>query len=273
LEIETIIVRTRGDRWAEKNDGTPAPGKGLFTAELEEALLAGEIDLAVHSLKDLPTALHPGLVIAAIPARGDARDALALKSGASLDDVPPGWTIATGSPRRRAQLLRARPDLAPPADIRGNIDSRLRKLRENSRWAGILLAQAGLDRLRPDLTGLSIIPLSLEVMLPAPGQGALALQTRADDARSREWLTAIHHDPTAREVEAERSFLDALGGGCSSPAGACATFDGKGCLRLRAIAWLDGESTAREGMLTGEPSDAAGLGIRLANTLRTHVPS
>jgi len=209
------IIKTQGDRLAE-DTGRPmdeALGKGLFTGELERALRSGEIDLAVHSLKDLPTGDAEGLVLAAIPKRADARDVLISRYASTLEGLPVGSTIATGSPRRSAQIRAVRKDLRT-VPIRGNIDTRLRKFREQNEWTGLILAAAGLERLKPDLSGLIVTPLPISVMLPAPGQGALALQTRADAEDIRELVRAIHHATTAFAVGAERAFLHALGGGC-----------------------------------------------------------
>ena len=208
-----VLIETRGDRTLD----TPLPeigGKGLFTLEIEDALRAGEIDLAVHSLKDLPTEPGPGIVIGAVPERVTVTDALISRSGATLLELPFGATIGTSSHRRAAQLRRARPDLRPES-IRGNIETRLRKTNDpNGPYDAAVLASAGLERL--DLLGAATEILSLDLMLPAPGQGALAVQCR-DDPESRALLAAID-DPAARlATSGERAFLAALGGGCSAP--------------------------------------------------------
>jgi hydroxymethylbilane synthase len=208
-----VLIETRGDRTLD----TPLPeigGTGLFTLEIEEALRAGTIDLAVHSLKDLPTDPIPGIVIGAIPERVDVRDVLISRSGASLLDLPEGALIGTSSHRRAAQLRRARPDLRTQS-IRGNIENRLRKtIDPNGPYDAVVLASAGLERLDMLETASEILPL--ELMLPAPGQGALAVQCR-DEPASRALLAAID-DPAARlATSAERAFLAGLGGGCSAP--------------------------------------------------------
>ena len=178
--FEIHIIKTEGDRLTEKGGKDAANlGKGLFTAELEKALLSKEIELAVHSLKDLPTESAEGLLLAAISKRADPSDVL-ITRGSDLDqELPNGALVATGSPRRAAQLRLVRDDLST-VEIRGNIDTRLRKFRETKEWSGLILAAAGLARLKPDLVGLTVTPLPFTQMLPAPGQGALALQTRKE---------------------------------------------------------------------------------------------
>jgi hydroxymethylbilane synthase len=223
-----VIIETKGDRTLD----LPLPGiggKGVFTLEIEEALRAGEIDLAVHSLKDLPTEPVPGIVIGAVPERVSVSDVLISRSGATLMDLPYGAVIGTSSHRRAAQLRRVRPDLRPQS-IRGNVDSRIRKtVDQNGPYDAAVLAAAGLERL--DLLGSAAETLSLELMLPAPGQGALGVQCR-DDAASLALLAAID-DPAARlATSAERAFLSGVGGGCSAPVASYGEFVG-GRMRLR----------------------------------------
>jgi len=207
------IIATRGDRTLDR----PLPeigGKGLFTLEIEEALRAGVIDLAVHSLKDLPVESSPGIRIGAVPERVAVADALVSRSGASLMELPQGAAIGTSSYRRAAQLLRARPDLRPTS-IRGNIDTRLRKTHDpNGQYDASVMAVAGLERL--DLLGAATEILPLDLMLPAPGQGALAVQSRDEpDACA---LLALIDDRDARLTTcAERAFLGELRAGCSAP--------------------------------------------------------
>lgn len=227
LTCQEEVIVTRGDKVLDK----PLPqigGKGLFTAELEEALRSGRLHAAVHSLKDLPTENPPGLVLGAIPRRADARDALVSKSGFSLDSLPTGAVVGTSSLRRAAQILALRPDLQIES-IRGNVETRLRKLMEGQ-YDAVVFAAAGLQRLGLDraLGGMMVL-LPLDVMLPAPGQGALAVQCRADDEETLRLLAAIHDEATAWAVTAERAFLDGLGGGCSVPVGAFGqlTVDGR----------------------------------------------
>jgi hydroxymethylbilane synthase len=237
----------------------------LFTKELESALLNGTIDLAVHSLKDLPTEDARGLRIGAIPRRADWRDVLVTKGAEGLEHLTEGSTVATGSPRRVKQLLRARPNLKV-SDIRGNIDTRLRKLRENDTWSGLVLAAAGLERLKPDLSGLTLHFLESGVMLPAPGQGALGLQIRADDTLTLERVQTVHDPVTAACVRAERAFLQGLGGGCSAPAGALALALSGTHLEMKAISWLPVGDDWVIGGGEGEASfnDAHEFGIALA---------
>jgi hydroxymethylbilane synthase len=263
--FEIHVIKTEGDRLADLSpvDGESL-GKGLFTGELERSLLDGKIDLAVHSLKDLPTTGAEGLMLAAIPKRSDARDVLITREDRLGQDLPYGAIIATGSPRRAAQLCLIREDLVT-VGIRGNIDTRLRKFRENAEWYGILLAAAGLERLKPDMAGLSEMILPYEQMLPAPGQGALALQTRKEKAEDIRHLVGAVHDPeTAAAVAAERMFLHALGGGCREPIAAYAEVLPDELLRLEGIAWLIGETKPRRGHLTRRLDQAEVLGVDLA---------
>lgn len=236
LGTKIVVFSTRGDQVLNM----PLPqvgGKGLFTAELEDALRRGEIDLAVHSLKDLPTEDAGGLIIGAIPARAPANDVLVSRQGHTLDTLPEGAVVGSSSHRRAGQLLNARPDLRI-ADIRGNVDTRVRKaLDALGPYDAIMLAQAGLDRLGHSEVISQILPF--DVMLPAPGQGALAVQCR-DEAASRELLAPLDHLATRCAVLAERAFLAALGGGCSVPVAAYGTVQGWE-LRLQGrIVSLDG---------------------------------
>jgi len=269
LACATEALVTAGDR--SQASGEPLPeigGKGLFTAELERALLAGEIDLAVHSLKDLPTDEAPGVAVGAVCARDDARDCLVSSDGSTLAGLPPGSVVGTSSLRRAAQLRALRPDLEIRS-IRGNVDTRVRKVREG-RYGAVVLGAAGVRRLA--LTGEVSEWLSPETMLPAPGQGALGVQCRAGDERVLTLLTAID-DPAARaETAAERTFLRELGGGCAAPVAAHARVvagsEGgaaapQGTLRVRMdglVAAVDGSEVVR---VTGEGS-AVELGERLA---------
>jgi hydroxymethylbilane synthase len=256
LRFETEIITTRGDRVLDR----PLPeigGKGLFTLELEQALLSGRVDLAVHSLKDLPTEDTPGLTVGGIPARADARDVWICPAGSALEDAPEGAVIGTSSLRRSAQLLAHRPDLEV-RPIRGNVDTRLRKAREGQ-YDAIVLAAAGLTRL--DLEDHITAYFPFDVMLPAPGQGALAVQCRTDDEATLEFLAAIEHVPTRRAAAAERAFLRALGGGCSLPAGAHATVSDE-LIYLTAVVLSPGGDHRID--VTGRDSDPIVLGTALA---------
>jgi len=279
-EFRLEVIKTGGDAWALQPPIDAPSGKGLFTREIEEALRAGTIDLAIHSLKDLPT-VDPsgeGLVLAAIPERGDPRDVLVVNPATTSlsywqtgrGDVPNDPVMATGSLRRSTQLLLKWPQVRTAA-IRGNIDTRLRKLRENPAWHGLVLAAAGLDRLTPSLEGLTAIPLPFETMLPAPGQGALALQCRGDDAGTRELLAALDHAPTRAAVTAERAFLTALGGGCLSPVGAYASATAE-VLTLQGIAWLGESPDPVSGIATGTFDAPEELGRKLARQLLSPPP-
>jgi hydroxymethylbilane synthase len=225
--VEMVEIRTRGDAISERRPaGHLVVGDGQFTGELERALLEGRIDVAVHSLKDLPTAGNPALRLGAILERADPRDCLLSRHPGGLEGLPFGAGIGTSSVRRAAQLAAARLDLVARL-IRGNVDTRLRRL-EAGEYDALLLAAAGLDRLGIPVSDSDRLPL--EVMLPAPGQGALALQVRAEDVSL---VAALDHAPTRLAVQAERSLLRALGGGCLAPLGALAeVVDGQ--IRLRA---------------------------------------
>ena len=266
--FEIRIIKTQGDRLSEQPDSTSnqSLGKGLFTAELERALLNQEIDLAVHSLKDLPTSDTEGLMLAAIPKRADARDVLITRGAKQLDEFSAGAVIATGSPRRAAQLKLARNDLQT-ADIRGNIDTRIRKFRANADWSGLILAAAGLERLQPDVSGLTVMPLPFSLMLPAPGQGALALQTRAGASDISEITGVVHDSMTEAQVAAERAFLQALGGGCQQPIAAYAEICPENILKLRGIAWLGRETEPRRGQRSGSFDSSEDLGRALAEEI------
>jgi hydroxymethylbilane synthase len=228
--VEVVPVTTHGDTISARQPrGRWVATDGQFTRELERALLDRRVDLVVHSFKDLPTAPVKGLVIGAVLERADARDCLLTATGGGLDDLPFGAHIGTSSPRRAAQLAAARPDLiAMP--IRGNVETRLRRL-EAGEYDGLLLAAAGLDRLGIEIPEAARLPFDL--VLPAPAQGALALQVRADDSALREAVSSLVHVPTRIAVEAERALLRRLGGGCLAPLGALGEV-GDGVLRLRA---------------------------------------
>ncbi|MBN1865813.1 hydroxymethylbilane synthase [Candidatus Sumerlaeota bacterium] len=264
LEFECVAIATSGDRVADRPIAHLG-GKGVFTREIEEALLAERIDLAVHSLKDLPTALPAGLAVGAVCEREDPSDVFVTRADRpvrSLADLREGAVVATGSPRRRAQLLHLRPDIQC-VDIRGNVDTRLRKLDESD-WDGLILARAGLVRLGlADRIAFAIDPAD---MLPAVGQGALAVEIREGDARIGSLLNPIHHLPTHASTVAERAFLHRLGGGCSVPIAALGTVSDGG-LRLEGlVASPDGQRCVRD-RIEGETREASELGCRLAERL------
>lgn len=221
LTCQVKSFSTQGDRILDQ----PLPaigGKGLFTAALEQALLEGQIDIAVHSLKDLPVADPPGLVTGAILSRADVRDVLVSREGYTVASLPPGAIVGTSSPRRQAQLLAVRPDVHVRS-IRGNVETRIAKVLDGH-YDATILAAAGIARL--GLNDHLQIELPLSTMLPAPGQGALAVQCRADDKRVLDLLAAIHDQDVRDAVTAERAFLQALGGGCAVPVAAYAHADG-----------------------------------------------
>ncbi|MBV9506739.1 MAG: hydroxymethylbilane synthase [Acidobacteriia bacterium] len=251
------VIKTTGD----KITGVPLASvgtKGLFTKEIEEALLDGSADLAVHSLKDLPTDLPPGLVLAGVPEREDARDAMV---GRRLDELPEGATVGTSSLRRAAQLRHLRPDLNVES-VRGNLDTRLRKL-DDGQYDAIVLAAAGLKRL--GWTKRIAEMLSPEVMCPAVGQGALALES-LESGPGKDACAALDHSSTRAAVLAERSLLGALGGGCQVPIGAHAIVENSR-LRLSAlVAAPDGSEIVRA-QSEGSISDAASLGRSLGAEL------
>lgn len=257
LTCEVVPFVTKGDKTLDK----PLPqigGKGLFTAELERALHTGEIDIAVHSLKDLPVANPPGLTLGAIASRAPVQDGLVACNGWTLQTLPKGAIVGTSSNRRRAQLLAVRPDFTVRS-IRGNVETRVRKVMEGDYHAAVL-ARAGLERL--NLTDVVTEWLPLELMLPAPGQGALAVQCRADDEATLTLLAAVDDMHVRAAVTAERTFLDALGGGCSAPIAAHAQIMGENEVQMRAlVAAPDGGKVV---YVSGVGSDAAALGRALA---------
>lgn len=215
LKIEIVEVVTIGDKILDIAL-SKVPGKGVFVKEIEDKLLAGEIDLAVHSMKDLPTEFPDGLKIGAIPERVDPRDVFISRHDTHLDELPDGAKIGTSSLRRQAQLLKFRSDFEM-VDIRGNIDTRLRKA-GSEEYDGIILAAAGLVRLGWEDQIKEY--LGCEVMIPAVGQGALGLEIRADDERTQNLISALNHPVTEMCVRAERTFLAGMGGGCQTPMGA-----------------------------------------------------
>ena len=227
LEVEVKIIKTLGDRVRDVAL-THVAGKGIFTKELEEAILSGIVNLAVHSLKDLPTELPGGLAASVVTDRPFPGDCLVSKRGISLRDLPAGSRVGTSSLRRQAQILALRSDLAVTG-LRGNVDTRLAKL-DRGECEAIVLARAGLERLGLGARVTELLPP--EIMTPAAGQGALALEYREDDQRTLDLIGFLDNKRTALEVEAEREFLHTLGGGCQVPIGALAVLTDNGCLRL-----------------------------------------
>ncbi len=261
LRVELKHISTRGDRILDV-PLAKVGGKGLFVKEIEEALLRGDIDLAVHSMKDVPAILPEGLHIGVIPARETARDALVSARFASLAALPEGAIVGTSSLRRRAQLIHLRPDLRI-RDLRGNVDTRLRKLDEGE-YGALILAGAGLKRL--GLAGRITALLDEREMLPAIGQGALGIELRRADEELLAALGPLHHTETAWAVTAERAFLARLEGGCQTPIGAWGAMQHGRVALTGLIASLDGRQCLRETM-TAPAEQAALLGQDLAEAL------
>jgi hydroxymethylbilane synthase len=255
VDAEYVLVSTTGD---ERRDVPihAMGGTGVFVKEVEQAVLDGRADAAVHSAKDLPSDTAPGLVLAALPERADARDALV---GRTLDDIPTGGRVGTGSVRRRAQLAALRPDLAF-GELRGNIPTRIEKARE---FDAIVLAAAGLDRL--GLAGNIAERLDPSAVLPQVAQGTLAVECRVDDDETREQLSRIDDLGVRAAITAERAYLAALGGGCNLPCGALAETDAAGAVHLEALlASLDGRITLR---VRGDGDDPAAVGLETARRI------
>ncbi len=261
--IDVVPIRTTGDRIQDRTLAE-AGGKGLFTKEIEEALMAGAVDLAVHSAKDMQTWLPEGLVLGAVLPREDPRDALFSNAGAkNLAALPPGAVLGTASLRRQAQALMWRPDLKV-VPFRGNVETRLKKLSEGMADA-TLLAVAGLKRLgRAEQIGAVLEP---EEMLPAVGQGTIATEIRAGDARIAALLAPLNHVPSAACLAAERALLAALDGSCRTPIAALAEPTGPGGLRLRALIALPDGSRAHQDIGLGSMGEAAALGDDLGRRL------
>ncbi len=262
--VELIEIETAGDRIRDVAL-TQIGGDGVFTKEIQRALLAGTVDVAVHSLKDLPTTHVAGLTLGAVPERGPSGDVFVSHKHKHFDELPRGAVVGTSSLRRRSQALHRRPDLRM-VNLRGNVETRLRKLDEQNLDA-IILAEAGLERLglRSAITEI----LDTEWMLPAVGQGALGLECRADDTVTLGLLEPLNHGPTRQAVLAERALLRGLGGGCLVPIGASARVEGE-CLTLRG-AVLTSNGTQRVAAETcGTATEAEAVGQQLAKTLLAH---
>jgi hydroxymethylbilane synthase len=297
ISIRLIRISTLGDRMSRRDPPPdtamrrPAEGEvGVFVREIERALIEKRVDAAIHSLKDLPTSLHSGLVLAAVLPREDVRDCIVTRKGTPPEKLAAGAKIGTGSPRRTAQLLAAWPRAAV-VPVRGNVDTRIRKVLSGELDA-VVLARAGLSRLgflptsdrktrsphkdtvalRPEAEDLRIRTLPLSVMLPAPGQGAIAIEVRSDDEETRKVVEKTSCRETLLAVVAERSALEALGGGCDIPIGAYGRFRGRGANRRLILegflAPKDGNSRrARTSGRVASESEAAALGRRLAGML------
>ncbi len=269
IEIELEIILTSGDR-NRQDPLSIIGGKGVFTKELEDSLLCRRIDVAVHSLKDLPTVVIPELGVAAITQREDPRDALVLPSGDtdranSISELPTGARVGTSSPRRIAQLRHVRPDLEL-LDLRGNVDTRLRKLDEGN-YDAIILASAGLRRLGLDHRVSAAI--SIDEMLPAVGQGALGIETRLEDSDLIELLSRLDHAPTRAACTAERAMLRSLGGGCQLPIAGHAIVESTNLRLTGLVASVTGATVIRD-EISGPIASAAELGEKLGLSLLEH---
>jgi len=253
VEFRIVTITTSGDRRADAP--LPTLGVGAFIKEIERSLLEGSIDLAVHSLKDLPTRITDGLVLGAVLQRGDPRDVLVNKWGCTLAQLPAGARIGTSSPRREAQVKHLRPDVQV-VPIRGNVETRLEKS-VGADYDGAVLAAAGLDRLGiADRVSEYLEPTEF---VPAPGQGALAVEVRSDDSRALEMVSPADHENTRREITCERAFLEELGSGCILPAGAYATSEGD---RMELTVFLEPSSATHPARVTvqgdsGQPEELA----------------
>jgi hydroxymethylbilane synthase len=265
--IEIVVIKTTGDRIQDRTL-MEAGGKGLFTKEIEEALTAGSIDLAVHSMKDVPTWLPDGLEIRCLLPREDPRDAFFSEVAGHLDDLPEGAVVGTASLRRQAQVLSRRPDLKV-VPIRGNVETRLRKLAAGEVDA-TMLALAGLRRL--DMTDRITAVLETDIMLPAVAQGAIGIETRAGDDHTNGLLAALNCEETFIRVAAERALLAALDGSCRTPIAALAQLDGAGNLTLEALVADPAGSRVLRTDRRGAASDAEALGRDAGEELKSLMP-
>lgn len=266
LDFEILVVRTKGDRLVEL-PLLAFSGKGVFVKEIEECLLKGQAQLAVHSMKDLPVDLPPGLCLASAPPREDYRDALISRDSLTLKDLPPGGVVGTGSPRRKAQLLAVRPDLRVE-NIRGNLDTRIAKLRGTKAspiaYDAIVVAAAGCLRTGYGHEIAEYLPP--DVLLPAPGQGALAIECRADDPEAIRIAEAINDRETFAAAQAERALVKHLGGGCRTPIAALATPEDEN-LRLRAGVFSSDGKRAFRAESRGPATDPESLAKAVTNEL------
>lgn len=263
--VEIAVIKTGADKVPERPIAELG-GKGLFVKEIEDALLAERIDVAVHSVKDLPGMLPDGLELACVLAREDPRDAFISRTAAGIDELAPGAAVGTSSPRRRAQILARRPDLVI-RPLRGNVATRLRKLNEGVA-AALILAMAGLNRLGLSAEATAAIPP--DVMLPAVGQGAIGAECRDGDSRTRDLLAAVSHADSETRIRAERAFLAALGGSCRTPIGGFAEITNNRLVLKGLVASLDGARTF-ETERSGAPSEAAAMGKDAGDELRARA--
>jgi hydroxymethylbilane synthase len=268
LRFDFMIIKTAGDQKTRPATLPESGVKGLFTREIEVALTGRRADIAVHSLKDLPTALPAGLVLAATPKRADPRDML-ITRGPRLAEFPQGAVVATSSLRRKGQLLSLRPDLKV-VEIRGNVETRLRKLQENGKWHGTVLAAAGLARLNLNLADWGFVaqPFSPEEMMPASCQAIIGLEARAEDERVLSLLQPLNHYATFHAAMAERAFSHVLEGGCRTPMAAYAEVN-DGRLALRGAVFSEEGQVRFRDQISGDARDAEMLGQSLAEKAKT----
>jgi len=259
IELQVVTVKTAGDRLPPQKRGE-TDGKGAFTGDIEDLLAKGQVDLAVHSLKDLSVRLGRGLKIGATPPRGDPRDALVSTIGEKLSGLPKGSSLGTSSIRRKAQLMKLRPDLKM-VDLHGNVETRVRKMKE-LRLGGVVLAAAGLDRLS---MGERITQrFSVEEMVPSAGQGTIAVEVRSGDGEVAEMVSKINDEKTMRASECERAFARAIGGDCYVPAGAHASVNGRSLTLVGMVASADGRVVLKRSATSTDP---VGLGETLGEEL------
>ncbi|MCB1334112.1 MAG: hydroxymethylbilane synthase [Roseivivax sp.] len=259
--FEIVVIKTTGDRVLDR-PLKEIGGKGLFTREIEEQLLGGGIDIAVHSMKDMPVDQPEGLLLDCYLPREDVRDAFVSLQYPGIESLPAGTVVGTSSLRRRAQLLNRRPDLTI-VEFRGNVQTRMRKLHEGVAQA-TFLAMAGLNRLQ--MAGVPKHPIATQTMLPAVAQGAIGIERRQDDARAQQMLAAIHDIPTGLRLTAERAFLATLDGSCETPIAGLAELDGE-TLTLRGEILRPDGSAAHAGTRSGPVADGAAMGADLARDL------
>ena len=262
INSEIVVIRTTGDRNLE-SPLSEIGGKGVFVKEIEESLLREEIDIAVHSLKDVPAVLPRGLTLSAYIERHDPRDALISNSGLNLGDLPEGSRVGTGSLRRASQILHFYPALKI-APIRGNVDTRVRKLREENKYDAVVLAIAGLERM--GLSGEVTEVISEDTVVPAPGQGIVAVESRESDADTNGLLSSINHSETAIEARAERAFLNTLSGDCNVPLGCRASVRGENIEITGVLAKPDGSHLIKE-KVSGKKIEAAALAETAAENI------
>jgi hydroxymethylbilane synthase len=261
MEVELVRIKTKGDKILDA-PLSKIGGKGLFVKEIEEALLSGRVDLAVHSMKDVPAELPDGLLLTAFPEREDPRDVLVSLDNVPLDELPQGALLGTSSLRRGAQILHLRPDLKI-VPLRGNVDTRIKKLRRGD-FHAIVLAAAGMTRLDLEDEISQVIPT--EKVLPAIGQGALGIEVRGDNREVIEVLSFMNHGPTALGVRAERAFLKRLEGGCQVPIAALAALNGRDLHLEGMVAELDGSRIIRE-KIQGDKERPEEIGVSLAGRM------